>query len=124
MVKFIKIGRHRYSFSFDIKDGKAVNGCFNAANKAFVDDFILEYGPGADIRDVIQQLSDKIKRYNVVINETSSKNLTYEVYGLNEDDAKDAAMDAEGYLIDVLENDTSLDIVSCDLVLEDTDENV
>jgi hypothetical protein len=124
MTKMVTINQHKYEFKFELYNGKAVNGRFKGSDGPnLLNDLIAQYGKDATLHDVVQKLCASIQLYHVVINETSSIDYLYEVYGLDEDDAKDAAMTGNGECINEHEIDTDIQCVECVLVEEEETED-
>jgi hypothetical protein len=113
MTKKIRINGHEHAFTFDIVDGKAVNGRFNGAEDNIIKDLVAEYGRTAVLHELVQDLCAQIRRYNVVVHDTTVIEFVYETYAMNTNDARDEVMAGNGELVD--DNELSIDseIVAC-----------
>jgi hypothetical protein len=122
----VKIQGHEYEMTYDVKDGKAVNGRFKDMDLATLlelcTDAIAQYGKDVKLHEVTRKLCDSIKLYQVTINETSSIDYTYEVYAFGEVDAMDEVITGKGDLLYKHEVDTDTECVKCVLVCKETDD--
>jgi hypothetical protein len=117
MFKDVYINGNRHRFIFDLVNDKAVNGRFNFNNKLEAD----IKAEGKTLREVINDLESRVKRYWVTVQETVVTESTWEVFGLDEDDAEHEVLEENGYCLDEDELASETEFVAVEEMQDDTD---